>query len=223
MADWKILQEWQTLIAGLIALIVGFVTVCTINRQVRQAEKFEKDRILRRRAGVYAALPLTLSELLDYNRQLTQVLKKLFYDAEVTPIPRSGIEYSFPLSPIEVMDRLSDAIEASDDVEVREKISCLLNLVAIQTNRIRNIKSRPEAGPQPRSIFLEDISTYIWDAVEIYVRSDLLFEYVSNNSETTIRDFTSEDLSNGLLRIGLRDPILTRLGQNIPNRGQPNS
>ena len=113
----------------------------------------------------------------------------------------------FPPFPQGGVAVLADVIEASAD-EVRAIIAYLLAHIQVQVSRIRNLKFGDTAGTRQRIITVPDIKVYIWDAVEIYARCELLFGYARRESTTVQADPTSEDMSRGLFVMGFRGDVL---------------
>ncbi len=58
------LYNWQTLIAGGLALFGALVTVWHIRRQIRQADVLAKQRLHREEDAAKAVLPLALSAII---------------------------------------------------------------------------------------------------------------------------------------------------------------
>lgn len=69
------LREWQTLVAGLIALLGALLTVVVIEKQLALARETEDDRRKRKHYAARAGMPAALSELVDYSRQSYAVFK----------------------------------------------------------------------------------------------------------------------------------------------------
>ncbi len=81
-------QEWQILIAGMIALTAAFVGGAYIteqiralnsqvNRQFEASQNLENERRLRKFAAARAVLPLTLSNLCEYSSRCGAALKTM--------------------------------------------------------------------------------------------------------------------------------------------------
>lgn len=63
---FKILYDWQTLLAGALALCGALWTVKKIRDQIRQTEKITNDARKRDELAARSVLPLALSELANY-------------------------------------------------------------------------------------------------------------------------------------------------------------
>jgi hypothetical protein len=97
LGQW--LYDWQTLIAGLIALVGAYWAVSGIGLQIAQADELEELRRVRAEAAAKAVLPLSLSELSKYCRECIQLVDRYIKGgAELPkvphdlPVPRIGSE-----------------------------------------------------------------------------------------------------------------------------------
>ena len=71
------LNKWQTLEAGILALLAGIATVITIRRQIDQGERQAEERLERRQYAAKAALPAALAALVEYSDKCLSGLKSL--------------------------------------------------------------------------------------------------------------------------------------------------
>lgn len=58
---WAWVYDWQTLVSGLLAVVAAAVSVYFLNKQIRQAEQHEKERLARRLVAERGVMPATLS------------------------------------------------------------------------------------------------------------------------------------------------------------------
>ena len=64
------LYDWQTLIAGLLAISGALYGAYKLNEQTRQAARFHKDELSRRHNAARVVLPLALSEIAEFCQKI---------------------------------------------------------------------------------------------------------------------------------------------------------
>jgi hypothetical protein len=78
------LSNWQTLIAGMLALVGALLTVRYLRKQIVLTENMEIERRRREENAVKAVLPMALSEIVDYSTESIRLLERL-------AVPRGGL------------------------------------------------------------------------------------------------------------------------------------
>ncbi len=76
-AVFEALWKWQTLIAGMLALVGAGVTVRSMNAQSRQLQDQYRDRIERQQYAARAGAPAALAELMNYTQAMLAELRAL--------------------------------------------------------------------------------------------------------------------------------------------------
>jgi hypothetical protein len=77
---WKLLQvfhDWQTLIAGVLALLAGLITVRVINKQIETTVRLERERVASEREAIRIALAEEIWWLLRHLLDTHKALKEL--------------------------------------------------------------------------------------------------------------------------------------------------
>jgi hypothetical protein len=164
---YKLAYDWQTLIAGALALFGAWITVRSIKRQIKQADDAANDKIGRDERAAKAILPLGLSELSQYASSCIKFLNQFYSQAstgtEVTNIPQlpSGVTLI-----------LQECVRSADP-SVAQQIAILLGKLQIQRARLDGliIKKRE------RSLLEHEIDTNIIDAADLYARTSQLYNY----------------------------------------------
>ncbi len=115
----KFFYDWQQLIAGLIAIAAAIIGWLAINRQVRQGEEQERERVRSRHAAARAMLPLALSGISDYAHDCADELVALYRQRDGEVIPKAQGLWPRPSVPAGPTGDLHNMVEASAPVEVR--------------------------------------------------------------------------------------------------------
>src|SRR4051794_8372567 len=98
------LYNWQTLIAGMLALLGAYLTVKQIGRQINQANTSEERRRQREEDAAKAILPLSLSEIPAYCNECLQLLLRYVPAHGTVPmVPADLVVPPIPVTAIEVL------------------------------------------------------------------------------------------------------------------------
>lgn len=78
MNDWvSFADHWQTLISGILAILAALSGAGLVYYQTRQTRAVEEDRLQRRHAAARSTLPLVLSSIMNYARQVAAGMRQL--------------------------------------------------------------------------------------------------------------------------------------------------
>ena len=168
MDVYKFFLDWQTLVAGLLALFGAWLTVRQIQRQVSQVDTAAEALRKRSETAARAVLPLALSEISEYARQCMVLLGKLI-EAPGTKIPS---DCSAPALPQEVIPALQNCVRYAND-DIQKKIATLLGKVQVQRARLVSYieTNRGEAAP------IAEGANRIIDAADVYACNETLYSY----------------------------------------------
>lgn len=183
------IQEWQTLIAGLFALVGAALTVLFLRRQIsQQQDHFDHaNRTLELAARV--RLPHALSAFCDYTEQVAAML--------------IGPEQRWIEPPKEAMDALYHVIQYVEP-KAATQIGNILRHHQIQLSRLRDSVKRGENFDE----FERDSRLY--DIVEMRAYVNSLFEFARGEEEIGPEEgLTKEDMFSALNNaVGFDRPIL---------------
>jgi ABC-type nickel/cobalt efflux system permease component RcnA len=70
-----VVDHWQTLVTGIIALVGAWWTVRGIRSQIKQTIEFERDQHEREERAARSVLPMALSEIAQYAIDCIKLLK----------------------------------------------------------------------------------------------------------------------------------------------------
>ena len=160
-----IAHEWQTLIAGTIALFAAWLTVRTIRQQIKlQQSQIEEDKRryadaqLSKKWAARAGMPDALSTLCEYTR------------ACVTYLSIADDNRQIPDAPAEAIGVIKSSIQYVDP-ESAHKLFELIEHYQVHNTRLSAYK---EENDHPEN------DMRIYDAVKLRCLVDRLFEYARN-------------------------------------------
>jgi hypothetical protein len=134
------ISEYQTLIAGIAAIVAAGFSVWIIYEQIKQTERLERERRERSNSAARAVLPHALRTITDYTKECTDILLVIYNansDRRDKPciVPETGIR-QFPEPSTEAIAILRENIEAARDSKTREKLRLLISDIQIQNSRV---------------------------------------------------------------------------------------
>jgi hypothetical protein len=121
------LFQWQTLFAGLLALVAAIVSVKYLRKQINQTEQLEAKRRARKLAAIRASGPLALAAIADYAEGCVKVLTDVYRQCGEDPgvTGASGIKIpALPSLPKDTVTLFSEFIEYSEspDADLIEEL-----------------------------------------------------------------------------------------------------
>jgi len=194
-----------TLVTGLAAVGAAYVSVRAVRDQIAADERGiqrqldhaatsaadEKDAKL---TGARAVLPITLSAICAYADSVTSILHRLLRAHRNDGDRRiPAFEISFPEPPLDAIQHLKAVIELSD-ANHRRVYASLVGKMQIQSARLRGYAKDAVNGETNRL----DIEALALDALEVYARASLLFDYARFESEEPAGDVTLQNIGNAL-------------------------
>jgi hypothetical protein len=175
-----ILYNYQTMIAGILALLGAGATVWIIHKQISQAEQLEKRRRERQNIAARAAMPAALSELCFYCQRCVEELVAVL---PAPPNQRVTTQISLPPPvPSDAISTLRQCIEFAEG-PIAERIADLISALQVQNTRVIDIRSRAARDASFIEL-LANINHYIIDALEVHARCSALFPYARRVEDT---------------------------------------
>ena len=201
----KFVFDWQQLIGGGFALIAAAIGWFAINRQIRQSDIQEQERIRAKRAAARAALPLALAAIGEYAEDCAERLALLLPNIDQEALPEDA-EWRGPRLPTEALLDIRTLVETLPSKE-GAAFAELLSKIQIQASRLRSI--RPSRLPNRVGIVVRsNIEQYIIDCAEIFARSGSLFRYGRGLvDEVPIDTPTQDEILSALVQIGSLDEL----------------
>jgi|GEM_PF-3835534 len=165
-------EDWQTLVAGLIAIVAAIVGGRYINKQIQQTEETERERRNREFEAARAMMPIYLDALIEYIETCGKRLKSLEMMASVgerqTP--------AFPPLPMDVATFFRDLILRSP-ADLRIPVIEILSELQVFNARLSSFAYRLSRGTSTNAI--ED---YVVQAADLYGRCIALLPFARNKS-----------------------------------------
>jgi hypothetical protein len=193
-----VVDHWQTLVAGIIALVGAWWTVRGIRSQINQTIEFERDQHEREERAARSVLPMALSELAQY---ATDCIKLLEPYAPVTgngpKIPAGMAAPRIPegiLGPMQASAKSANATTAGD-------IAGTLAWMQAQHSRLEGLIQRAAERPGKDIWNIEAIGA-IMDAAELHARCAMLFPYSRGSTPDPNLTF-KEQLQTALFLAGI--------------------
>jgi len=192
-----LLYNWQTLIAGLLALIGAAWTVKQIRTQIEQANDLEENRRLREERAAKAVLPLALSEICQYARDCLHLLARYVPATDAVPDVRADV--NVPRIPTNVIETLQACARFADE-DIVNQIAGLLSKLQVQYARLEGLIARSVGSIMHAR---EGIDAMV-DAADVYAKASTLFEY-GRSIESLRRRAPAAELRTALFASGLHE------------------
>lgn len=165
-------KDWQTLIAGVLALVGAAWTVRAIRSQIAQVEEHARARRKEQERTARAVLPLALSSFTGYALTCMERANSFGPGSQSFEIP--------PL-PAEAVGQLQRCVEFADEREGRQ-IADLLSWLQVQHVRLDNLVT----GSRAQRLHWADNA--VIDAAKLHSMTEKLFEYArQGGSDVTPR------------------------------------
>ena len=212
----KFLYDWQSIIAGLFAIVAALIGGMFIRRQIELSDQHEKERLRRKHAAARAMLPLALSSLSEYARECAQLLRNIHIQSQGEAVPLSALQnLKLPALPMDTTNDLRSMVEASGPTEGRA-IATTLSNVQVLASRLSSlhIKSNTQV------VVLANIEDYIINAAEIQARADELFDYARGETEDVpASDPSVDSLRRAIFILRFHETRFDRIRETITRRG----
>jgi len=191
----------QTLIAGLLALTIGALTIQQIRKQMEVERESRADARARRLRALKAGLPIALSQLHEYADEMLTALSvyfspygellRLSEDWLVQKISDELETPNLPKYPREAFEAIQNAIEYAEpnDAETMHEI---ISYGQINASRFRSIMASLTGQDKNRVLTETNAHYAVRDALGLKMHIERVFPYSRNSSEN-ILDFPSAD------------------------------
>lgn len=210
----RFLKEWQTLLAGFIAIGAALIGGYYVQAQSVLSDRHEQDRIRRQFEAERALLPLTLSKMSAYSRASAGALRDIYPQEERVNIDPNAAVPAFPDPPTDEIRHLANFIRSSQDANIREVVAELLSRLQVQSARMLDLRDM-HVWKEARSITKSEIDEYILNAADIYARCAGLFEYARRQSQLAPIEPAYADQQSALNQIGVRDVGYPRVHERL--------
>ena len=220
MDKWiSLADHWQTLISGLLAIVAALFGAGFVYHQTRQTRAIEENRLRRRHAAARSTLPLVLSSIMNYARQVGAGMHQLYLASAGNHIDRDRlIGWNIPTVAPGETAALANVIEAASN-DTADVIADLLGHLQVQSGRIREMHANAAAGtPGRRNILKSEFEEYLLDVADLYARCELLLDYARREAETVQAKPSGEDLLRALFLMGFHEAAFERIKETVRRR-----
>lgn len=226
----SLLYDWQTLIAGLLAVLAAGFTAWLVSGQLveqRRQVKLQREQFVEQRAvddrrlkrqlrAARAVLPPILSEICEYAKDVSAGLATVYPEMPMTHSPIGRI--TFRRFPQEAVAVLQLNIESLDEGPVVERIASILREAQVLDARNRGLVAEGHADR-------DMIGACLNQCVSIYARAESLFDFARGHGDDLGPDdlweaaFRAFDLLN--IRRGRFDDVLQMARQDRERGSTP--
>jgi hypothetical protein len=176
LIDW--IDHWQTLLAGMGALLAAGVSIYYLRQQIAQSAAQETGRRARRLAAARARLQLALSQTSHYATEMLSLLRGCL-DAigARDQLPTAIANQPRPNLPDAAIQSFEAVIEATDDDEFAALIADMISEMQVLDARVSGLPVEHE------SIGRLNIQSYLLNAAQVYGYASSVFEYARRETE----------------------------------------
>ncbi|MEE3043930.1 MAG: hypothetical protein VX620_01650 [Pseudomonadota bacterium] len=191
----KFIHDWQTLIAGIIALAAALMTVHTIRKQTFNAREIFDEQIAAEKKRQHAektahnrlamaSVPHALMEIINYLEKQWEHWEKVVDSAKPNQILYFIFAHNLPKPPLDALEKLHNACLYPQNEEIGNSIAMIIRNIQI-LERTLKLVSRENSSTANPGYFLRKI-------VEIRHLTSVLFQHFDETySELS---FTEEQL-----------------------------
>lgn len=171
--------RWQTLIVGAITVQTALVGGCFIYLQIRRDNRAEREAQRRRFEAEIAALPMILSDLIDFLEKCARSAADLL--EEVQKCPPTRPPRRSPQLPSILIQQIKTLIERGDN-ELTRISQRLLRLLQIHGSRMRSL-SQSHGFPGYSPPVKQEILNVLSDTAELHAIVEKLFPFARDESD----------------------------------------
>jgi len=218
------LKEWQTLTAGILALLAAGVTVGVMMRQVHlqkiQTDKTRQeseDRRQRRLAACRAAMPADLSSILGYTHDCAHIIGTAL---KILRKEEERRELACPTLPERVIGNLQQLVEHIDR-EGANAIADLLSCYQVQYARLSaelGYFNSPHRVGRHRIMTEDNIEFTVEQTVLLFLLAESMFDFARRKAEKIPqRNFDETRVANALNVLELSDVVSSKYQDDLMN------
>jgi len=201
------LQNWQTLTAGLLALIGAGMSVAVVQSQLRQADDHFQDDKRGKAQATRAVAAMALAEISHYAVEACKWAILLPEDrTDITDALKADIEEGLPPLPKDAIGMLTEATKYAESEDVK-KIAELLERLQIQNSRMwstrETVRGRELSERDNVTALSDSVPTQLLDAAVVHGYAGRLFAWARQREGITDARSDRETVSNALTVLGI--------------------
>ena len=201
MKPITLFYNYQTFVAGVLALGGAAWTVIAIRAQIKQSDRQENERRFRRNLAARAMMPAALAEICRYSEASVRILRSILPSPSETLF--TGEIPEVPQLPAQALFTLKESIEFGNE-EVAHNIADLTSFLQVQHSRINDVRS-VLLNPESESVLRANLVIYIIDSLEAYARATTLFSYARRETDIAPAELNEEDIQKAAHACGIWD------------------
>ncbi len=203
-------NRYQTLIAGVFALVGALLTVWIINAQIKQASNALQDQQERKEIAARAKLLMALNILSNYADCCIRELASLHSTTQIGQVQINvPPSFSFPALPLHAIGAMEKCLEFTR----RDRISSVRGVLAwlqIQSARISDdAQVRSSVAARDSALF---------DAIQLKVLTDKLYNYARGRADDPFdRNIGADEFKSAAFFFDIHEVDFPELFYNIEN------
>lgn len=177
----------QTLFTGIVALVIGYLTIKAIRDQISQSSNIEEVRNQRRHLANIAGLPIAFVEIMNYSNECWDICIKILsrWDDYESWDKKSPIEFGVdkPTVPFASLRAVQTAIETAPKPDA-DKIADLIGFAQVQSTRLTSLMKQFDHNTHDRVWVTSktDVKRACRDSLELYFRASRGLTYSRRHS-----------------------------------------
>lgn len=193
-----------TLVTGLAAVTAAWLSVGAVRQQIHQAEIIEKNRKDAKHTAIRAAIPLALSDLIEYCTETLEVLETIHLMCVKGVLPTSSIIPNFPTAPKTVVGDVKELIEFSKTEDRRFLWQILVSFQILQAR----LNSLPPSNASASSVVMQlNIESFIVNAADLMARGSAYFNYARGFSSQPPTHVTRAEVAGAMSAVIWHAPL----------------
>jgi hypothetical protein len=165
----EFLKDWQSLLAGGLAIIAALIGAAMIQKQLDQSDQHHRSMLARQADADRAMLPFALHEMQPYLEQCGSILLDLWDQLAGSVLPHTFTMHAVPAPPQESIETFRSVIASSADENLREALADIVTALQIQSARLLSVH-RQSTTRGSLIVSALNISTYAVDAAELLAK-----------------------------------------------------
>lgn len=189
------LYKFQTLVAGVIAIVAAFIGGHFINKQINSSFEIERERRSRKFRSIRSTIPITLNEICDYNHAVNEFLLNSYFQVKDNRLPPDANIMEIPKFPYSIIKALQEIIEFGDDT-ISSHIFQIIRKAQIQDARLSKFK---KIGDDYSEMILGyNILVYMVENAKMYAIAVSMFDYARYRSESVNKEIGFDELISAI-------------------------
>lgn len=201
MAFIKCIHRFQSLIAGLLALvgaiIAAIITALYIKRQVEQNDDLENEQRRRKSFASRSVLSPVLSKICSHAKKIAHFANEA-YENRLEQLDQDAIsnfEYSYTSDEINI---IKECVEHADDNSMYI-LTALVRRIQYTQSRINGIlEELDDQASRPIGNWQDIAKNRMCDALKLYAEASNIFGYADGKKDAIHQNIDSEQLISGL-------------------------